>query len=459
MKRNLLLLLVAVFSLTACNEATVATTATQATSREEVDAHPQVVISTMTVYNGDLFQQKAPVAPKGFEPSFMAGYLRHGSRMEASESYPLDTYNYFKMADEAGILTPLGKRVYEFMKWNLDAHEDRIGDLTSVGFQQHKQIAKRYYEEFPNFFKGESKIVSKGSVSLRAAMSMAAFNEGLKECNPRLNNSMEASVAVTGIIRPQKSAYNKNYSLAEEKEYKSFLKKEVYAKLYEWGDRQNMDHCKRAMFTEPDKFFAMFDAPAFNILSDIYKRMAFAQNMGISDRTLIDEVFNADERYTLYKVENGRWYYRCASAAHPILANNMAQSRILVDYIVAQIDAHIAGESDETTHLCFGHDLNIIPLMNIFGLDNLPICFGEGNENIDYVAEHWRGYKYTPKAANMMFIIYRNKEGKALLRAQINERDVEIAVESETPYYYDWDKVKALAYARLDEIDRLKERK
>ena len=144
MKRYLLLLLVAVFSLTACNEATVATTATQATSREEVDAHPQVVISTMTVYNGDLFQQKAPAAPKGFEPSFMAGYLRHGSRMEASESYPLDTYNYFKMADEAGILTPLGKRVYEFMKWNLDAHEDRIGDLTSVGFQQHKQIAKRY---------------------------------------------------------------------------------------------------------------------------------------------------------------------------------------------------------------------------------------------------------------------------------------------------------------------------
>ena len=459
MKRFLILLLAATLSLVACTENNPKANQTNPqTAREEIDANPQVVIATMTVYNGELFPNVAPAAPEGFEPIFITGYLRHGSRMESNVEYPIETYEYFKKADEANLLTPLGKKVYEYMIWNRDIHENRTGELTDVGFQQHKQIAKRYYEKFPMFFKGESKMLSKGSVSLRASMSMAAFNEGMKECNPRLNNHMEASEVVTAFIRPQKSAHNKAYSKEEEKEYKTFLNNEVYPKLMDWGYRQDLSHCKSALFTDPDKFFAMIDEHPFKIISNIYKRMAFAQNLGINDLDLLKEVFTADERYIIYKVENARWYYRCASAAHPILANNMAQSRILVDYIVSQIDDVVAGKSDAKSLFCFGHDLNIIPLFNIFGMENMPICFGEGKETVDYIAENWRGYKITPKAANTMFIVYRNKEGKILVRAQINERDVEIAVESETPYYYDWEKVKKLAYARLDEIDQLKRR-
>ena len=82
--------------------------------------------------------------------------------------------------------------------------------------------------------------------------------------------------------------------------------------------------------------------------------------------------------------------------------------------------------------------------------------FGEGKETVDYIAEHWRGYKITPKAANVFFIFYRNKDGKVLVRPQINERDVEMPIESETPYFYEWDRVKALVYARLAELDELK---
>jgi hypothetical protein len=96
--------------------------------------------------------------------------------------------------------------------------------------------------------------------------------------------------------------------------------------------------------------------------------------------------------------------------------------------------------------------------MHLFGLEKLPIRFEACNENVDYIAEHWRGYKITPKAANFMFILYRNKAGEVLVRAQINERDVELPVETATPYYYDWNEVKKLAYSRLDEIDQLKKR-
>lgn len=442
----LLLTLVATFTLSA------------QTSREEIDANPQIVISTMTVYNGELFPNVAPDAPKGFKPVFMTGYFRHGSRYESSESYPIETYDYFTKADKAGLLTPLGKEVFKYMKWNYEVHQGRIGDLTDVGFAQHKQLGKRYCKNFPTLFNGEAKVASVGSVSLRATMSMVAFNEGMKECNPNLNNHMEASEVVTAMIRPQKSAHNKLYTPAEEKAYKAFLNNEVYSKLMDWGWKQNLSHCQKALFTDADKFFAMFDEHPFKVLSNIYKRLAFAQNLGVNDLSLVEKVFTAKERYIIYKVENARWYYRCGTAAHPILANNMSQSRLTVDYMIAQIEEAIANKDNETAHLIFGHDLNIIPVMHIFGLDKMPLRFDPSNENVDYVAEHWRSYKITPKAANMMFILYRNKAGKVLVRAQMNERDVELPVKTDTPYYYDWNEVKKLAYARLDEIDRLKKR-
>lgn len=460
MKRFFLLLLcVCALTLTSCADKSAAATS-DLTSREEIDANPRIVVPSMTAYTGDIFTNEAPSEPKGYEAFYITAYLRHGSRFESSPEYPVETFNYFNKADELGILTPLGKRVKEFMEWNYNHHQNRIGDLSDVGFKQHKSIAKRYYKRFSSLFKGDAAIESVSSTSLRASMSMVGFNEGLKECNPRMNNHMMSSEVTGPEMRPQKPTHNPAYPAAEAKAYKTFLAKEVYSKLIEWGGRQDLSHAQNALFTNPELFFAQFDyKKPFKIMTDIYKRLAFAQNFGKNDRSLIDEVFTADERYIIYKHENCSWYYRCASAAHPILANNMAQSRVLVDYIVNRADEVVKGKKALNAHLCFGHDLNVIPLMVIFGVENIPLVFGEGKETIDYVAEHWRGYKITPKAANIFFIFYRNKEGKVLVRPQVNERDVLLPIESEIPYFYEWDKVKELAYARLAELDILKQAK
>ena len=139
MKRIILLTLttLAVFSLSA------------QTSREEIDANPRIVVPTMTAYTGDIFTSEKISAPKGYKPVFITGYMRHGSRFESDPSYPLDTYRYFTEADKAGLLTPLGKQVKEFMIWNYEHHQGRVGDLSSVGFNQHRELAKRYAKRFP----------------------------------------------------------------------------------------------------------------------------------------------------------------------------------------------------------------------------------------------------------------------------------------------------------------------
>lgn len=426
------------------------------TSREEIDANPRVVVPSMTIYNGDLYPVVAPSVPKGYKPVYMTGYLRHGSRYDSNKKYSTATYDYFQKAAEADILTPLGKRVKEFMDWNYHYQKEFVGDLTDEGFNQHEQLAKRYYANFSSLFNGDARVTSVSTSSIRAAMSMAAFNEGLKESNPRLDNHMFASQAITGVLRPQDSSHNRLYPPEEEQMYRKFRREKVDPKTVEWGGRQDMSHAQKALFTDPAKFFSMFETPAFKIMTDIYKRLAFVQNFGIHDRTLIDEVFTPEERYIIYKHENCAWHYRCGSAAHPILANNMAQSRILIDYLCERADEVLSGKEQKSAHLCFGHDIYLIPLVNIFGMDGMPLYFGEGKESVDYIAEHWRGYKITPMSSNIMMIFYRNKSGDVLVRVQLNERDVTLPIESEIPYFYEWEKVKKLAYSRLDELDRLK---
>ena len=107
MKRFFVLLLcVAALSFNACTEQC-ATTQSNTTSREEVDANPQIVVPTMTTYTGEIFTNEAPSIPAGYEPFYITAYLRHGSRFESDKAYATQTYDYFQKADEAGILTPV----------------------------------------------------------------------------------------------------------------------------------------------------------------------------------------------------------------------------------------------------------------------------------------------------------------------------------------------------------------
>ena len=58
-----------------------------------------------------------------------------------------------------------------------------------------------------------------------------------------------------------------------------------------------------------------------------------------------------------------------------------------------------------------------------------------------------------------MFVIYRNKEGKILVRPQLNERDVELPIKSVAPHFYEWNEVKKLVYQRIAELDQIRKAK
>ena len=86
---------------------------------------------------------KLSADPEGYTPFYISHYGRHGSRYH----YSLDDYRYVtdileKASAESG-LTQLGQQLLDEMKKIRDNADKRAGDLTPLGWEQHRGIARR----------------------------------------------------------------------------------------------------------------------------------------------------------------------------------------------------------------------------------------------------------------------------------------------------------------------------
>ena len=91
-------------------------------------------------------------APKGYKPFYMSHLARHGSRWHSSSKTYNFTLNALKAADKAGELTALGKRYLADMEIIAADAKNRSGELSPVGFEQHRGLAKRMVDNYPEIF-------------------------------------------------------------------------------------------------------------------------------------------------------------------------------------------------------------------------------------------------------------------------------------------------------------------
>ena len=98
----------------------------------------------------------------------------------------------FEKAHQAGVLTALGEDVRKRMALVWEDAEGHGGDLTPLGVRQHRGIAERMFQNYPEVFKGSPALSARSTVVLRCVLSMDAFCERLKELNPALQIRREA---------------------------------------------------------------------------------------------------------------------------------------------------------------------------------------------------------------------------------------------------------------------------
>ena len=101
---------------------------------------------------------------------YISHYGRHGSRYLIGTKDYDTTYFTLAKADSLGKLTPLGKATMGKLKLIREEAMLRDGELTQRGAEQHKGIARRMYQNFPEVFAGRTTIDAKSTTVIRCIL-------------------------------------------------------------------------------------------------------------------------------------------------------------------------------------------------------------------------------------------------------------------------------------------------
>lgn len=124
-------------------------------------------------------------APAGYQPFYISHYGRHGSRWLIGPNAFDKPYAALTKADSLGKLTPRGREVLASVKAMRDNGRSREGELTPLGAEQHRAIAKRMYEHFPQVFAGKTHVDARSTVVIRCILSMENELLQLAALNPQ----------------------------------------------------------------------------------------------------------------------------------------------------------------------------------------------------------------------------------------------------------------------------------
>ena len=116
-------------------------------------------------------------APEGYQPFYISHYGRHGSRWMTSDQ----RYEWIcRQFDNTKNLTKLGKDVRKRMAKVWKNAKGNGGKLSPLGACQHRGIARRMYQNFPQLFAADAHLSAHSSVVGRCRASMLAFLDELR---------------------------------------------------------------------------------------------------------------------------------------------------------------------------------------------------------------------------------------------------------------------------------------
>ena len=363
-------------------------------------------------------------APNGKKPFYISHYGRHGSRYLIhfrEYDYP---YATLEMANRMGKLSENGQKVFREVGLLREEAEGRLGELSPLGAEQHRGIARRMFQRFPEVFKGDVCVDAKSTVVIRCIISMEnALNE-LVSLNPKLHITTDAS---------QHDMYYMNFQDIP-------LSKKRWPK--EATDIYNAYCDKHACHEEPmlrlfnDTAYARNNVNLYRLNLDIFKIASSMQGTRYAGHfSLFKDLYTADELYENWVQANAYWYI--AFGPSPLNGGIQPYSqRNLLRKIISEADSCIALPKPGAT-LRFGHETIVLPLACLLGLNG----FDQQVTDLEALEERgWINYKVFPMAANLQFIFYRKnpKDDDVLVKVLLNENETTLPIASDCAPYYRW---------------------
>lgn len=372
-------------------------------------------------------------APRGFRPFYVSHYGRHGER------YEINPKLYGKLAaplsalDSAGLLSKRGKEMLDDIILLGKEHEGMWGILTAKGAATHRGIASRMYSRYPRVFsqKGRDSVICYSTTVHRCLLSMGNFCLSLKEKEPSLKISVNASDASDAYLNPQ-------------------LNFRPGAQEYsEWRDSVlscgAIDTFLGIVAADPSAAASYFGKRPADYLYNLMHAVDITQCLDGSQPDFF-RYFTPELIWTFWYVNNAKYiiYYGHSSEFGDARVHGKAD-RLLGDFI-ERADRAVEG-SGVCADLRFGHDTATMPLVTLLDLNGL----GSG---ISAFKSPWLfpAFRAIPMAANVQMIFYRNSKGDVLVKVLLNEQETSIpglsgfAVQG---VYYPWERFREYCIDRI----------
>lgn len=397
-------------------------TATAQTSREELLSHMELTVGNYANY--PLPTGRMTPAPKGYEPFYISHYGRHGARYMTSDKHYRRVHKQLDSAMALGILTEYGKDVRRrLLAAEADAQK-RAGRLTELGARQHRAIARRMYDNYPDLIGQPLSVTANASTSKRVIRSMENFCAELKELNPSLDVSMAAREEDLWYIKANKAIPVPD-SEADDALYRKLKK---FKRKMLSGEPQ-----LKAMFTDPEKAKEYIDQYVF--ADDLYN---IASDMYCLPELKLDftDLFGEDGMIDGFRAYNASW---CLwEGLMPGSKKSWLHIYPLLNNFLDEADDMIAS-GGSGLRLRFGHDSVVLPFAFVLGF---PEATG-ATDDMENLHTQFSIFRLIPMAANIQLVFFRKAKSKDILvKFLLNENETSIPVKTDCYPYYHWSDVK-----------------
>lgn len=323
-----------------------ALTATAQQARKDFKRDITLSASNYVAYPGP--QKALTPAPKGYTPYYISHYGRHGSRYLIGTNDYERPYDMLLKAQKLGMLTAKGEETLAKIKTIKDEACKRDGELTLRGAEQHRGIAKRMYERFPEVFKGDVRVDAKSTIVIRCILSMENALQQLKAMNPKLDIRHDASEHDMWYMNfDDKKLFSKRMPKEAKEAYDAFSKK-----------HENYEKTMRKIFNNETYWRDSIDA---SWLGDrLFKLASNMQSTELRHTISLYDLFDEDQIYDFWLRNNAWWYINYGPS--PLNGGTQPYSqRNLLKMIIHEADSCLKLKAPGAT-LRYGHDTMVMPL-------------------------------------------------------------------------------------------------
>ena len=410
------------------------------TAAQEIRQNVLCTASNYMAYPGPIQQVLTP-APQGMKPFYISHYGRHGSRFHNRPSMYNEPYLTLARADSLGKLSDLGREVMLRLDIIRKDAENRWGELTPLGVQQQKDIARRMMERFPEVFEGHTDIDARSTGVGRCILSMEYALMEMLQHNPDLN------------VHHNATHRDMDYLNLQDKKLMA-LKFNKPAK--EWYDRYvsqtaHHAHLMRELFA--DTLYANKHVNMVDLSVQLFLIAAIMQNTELGQHITLYDLFDYDESYRIWKIGNARWYIGWGAADVNGAVQPYAQ-RNLLRRLIEDADK-VLSQPNTKVELRFGHETVLLPLICLLDING----YGFTTNDLEQLEPNgWINYRIFPMSCNLQLVFYRrspkDRADDVLFKVLLNENEATLPLPANQAPYYQWSDFRRYYLDKLDRYEK-----